>query len=93
MDFIEAFTDEIAALKSARVLFRSRVQPAICEFLDRESVLCAERATGKTVFPGQEGRPVILLEFAGSVSEIEDVKAGVLAWARSEALAFKEAAL
>ena len=88
---LTAFSDEIAALKSARVLFRTRVQPAICEFLDRESVLCAERATGKTVFPGQDGRPVILLEFAGGVSEIEDVKAGVLAWAQSEALAFKEA--
>ena len=96
---LTAFTDEVAALKAARVLFRARVQPAICEFLDRESVLCAERATGKTVFPGQpfdsaQGgtvRPVILLEFAGAVSEVEDLKFEVLGWARAQALAFQEA--
>ena len=88
---LTAFRDEVAALRAARVLFRARVQPAICEFLDRESVLCAERATGATVFPGQAGRPVILLEFAGAVSEIEDLKFEVLAWAQSQALAFREA--
>jgi glycolate oxidase len=88
---LTAFTDEVAALKAARVLFRARVQPAICEFLDRESVLCAERATGRTVFPGQAGRPVILLELAGSVSEVDDLKFEVLSWAQSQALAYKEA--
>jgi glycolate oxidase len=67
------------------------VQPAICEFLDRESVVCAERATGKTVFPGQAGRPVILLELAGSVAEIDDLKMDVLSWAQSHALGYKEA--
>ena len=88
---LTAFSDEVAALRAARVLFRARVQPAICEFLDRESVLCAERATGTTVFPGQAGRPVILLEFAGAVSEIEDLKFEVVAWAQAQALAFREA--
>ena len=79
---LTSFSDEGAALSAARRLFRARIQPAICEFLDRESVLCAERATGKTVFPGQAGRPVILLEFAGSRSEIAELKRPVLAWAR-----------
>jgi glycolate oxidase len=88
---LTAFNDEVAALKAARSLFRAHVQPAICEFLDRESVLCAERATGRTVFPGQPGRPVILLELAGSASEVAEVKMAVLAWARAEALAFQEA--
>jgi len=88
---LTSFTDETAALKAARALFRARVQPAICEFLDRESVLCAERATGKTVFPGQAGRPVILLELAGSLPEVDDLKLEVLAWARTHALAHKEA--
>src|SRR5258708_6142747 len=58
---LTAFENEAAALGAARKLLQQRVQPAICEFLDRESVLCAERATGKTVFPGQASRPVILL--------------------------------
>ncbi|WP_438482806.1 FAD-binding oxidoreductase [Oleiharenicola lentus] len=88
---LTAFSDETAALGSARKLFRQRVQPAICEFLDRESVLCAERATGKTVFPGQEGRPVILLELAGTRGELEEIKPIVLAWARENSVAHKEA--
>jgi glycolate oxidase len=88
---LTSFTDELAALKAAKALFRARVQPAICEFLDRESVICAERATGKIVFPGQAGRPVILLELAGSLAEVDDLKIDVLAWAQSQALAYKEA--
>ena len=88
---LTSFTDEVAALKAAKALFRARVQPAICEFLDRESVVCAERATGKTVFPGQAGRPVILLELAGSLAEVDDVKLEVLAWAQAHALAHREA--
>jgi glycolate oxidase len=88
---LTAFQDEAAALSAARSLFRQRVQPAICEFLDRESVLCAERATGKTVFPGQAGRPVILLELAGSLAEVDDLKQDVLAWAQRNTIAFREA--
>ena len=88
---LTAFADEVTALKAARTLFRARVQPAICEFLDRESVLCAERATGKAVFAGQPGRAVILLEFAGGVSEVEELKPAVLAWAQSNAAAHREA--
>ena len=88
---LTAFETEVAALSAARKLFRQRVQPAICEFLDRESVLCAERATGKTVFPGQAGRPVILLELAGSVAEVAELKQEVLAWAQQNTVAFKEA--
>ncbi|HEX2860334.1 MAG TPA: FAD-linked oxidase C-terminal domain-containing protein [Lacunisphaera sp.] len=88
---LTSFADETTALQAIKRLFRARVQPAICEFLDRESVLCAERATGKTVFPGQAGRPVILLELAGSAAEVVEAKAGVLAWAQASALACKEA--
>jgi len=88
---LTSFPDEVAALTAAKVLFRARVQLAICEFLDRASVLCAERATGRLVFPGQGGRPVILLELAGSTGELREVKREVLAWARKHTLAFKVA--
>jgi glycolate oxidase len=88
---LTAFRDEAAALQAAKALFRARLQPAICEFLDRESVLCAERAMKTTIFPGQGGRPVILLEFAGGVNEVEDVKFEALAWARGQALALRQA--
>jgi glycolate oxidase len=88
---LTAFADEITAFRAVRALFAQRVQPAICEFLDRYSVQCAERATKTAVFPGQAGRPVVLLELAGSMSEVEDLKFDVLAWAHQHAVAFKEA--
>jgi glycolate oxidase len=88
---LTSFRDETAALRAALALFRARVQPAICEFLDRESVLCAERATGKVVFAGQSGRPVILLELAGSRLEVREQRAQVLAWAEAQATAHRAA--
>jgi glycolate oxidase len=88
---LTSFPDEATAMRAAKTLFRQRVQPAICEFLDRESVVCAERAMKTTIFPGQAGRPVILLEFAGGVAELKELKPTVLAWARAEATGFREA--
>jgi len=88
---LTAFLDEVTALRAARALFARRVQPAICEFLDRESVQCAERATGRAVFPGQTGRAVILLELAGVPGEIAALKPELLAWARRHAVAFRAA--
>ncbi len=88
---LTAFEDELAAFRAVRVLFAQRVQPAICEFLDRYSVQCAEAKSGKIVFSGQTGRPVVLLELAGSPSEIADQKQVVLAWAKAHTLAFREA--
>ncbi len=89
---LTAFADEVSALKAARSLFAQRVQPAICEFLDRHSVQCAEAKTGQTVFQGQAGRPVILIELAGTANELAELKTTVLAWAAQHALAFREAA-
>src|SRR5258708_9651168 len=88
---LTAFENEAAALGAARELFRQRVQPAICEFLDRESRGCAERATGKTVFPRQAGRPVILLELPGSLAGVDDLKQDALLWAQQNTRPFKEA--
>lgn len=88
---LTAFEDELSAFKAVRALFAQRVQPAICEFLDRYSVQCAEAKSGKPVFAGQAGRPVVLLELAGMPSEVADQKAVVLAWARANALAFRAA--
>ena len=88
---LTAFADEAAAFRAVRALFAQRVQPAICEFLDRYSVQCAETKTGKAVFAGQAGRPVVLLELAGSASELAEQKEVVLAWAKANTLAFREA--
>jgi glycolate oxidase len=88
---LTSFADETAALKAALALFRQKVQPAICEFLDRESVLCAERAMQTTIFAGQAGRPVILLELAGSAAEVREQETVVLAWAAEHAAAHRVA--
>lgn len=84
---LTAFKSEAQAIKAVRALFRQRIQPAICEFLDRESVQCAESATGRPVFAGQRDRAVILLELAGSGSEIREQKPLLLAWAKQYAVA------
>jgi glycolate oxidase len=82
---LTSFADEVAAFRAARALFAARAQPAICEFLDRASVTCAEAAMKTTIFPGQPGRPVILIELAGSEAELADAKVAVLAWAVAHA--------
>ncbi len=87
-----SFRTETDAFRAALALFALRLQPAICEFLDRTSVDCAERSTGKPVFRGQPGRPVILLEFAGSAAEVREQRIVALAWARRHGLAHRAGA-
>jgi glycolate oxidase len=86
-----SFQMETQAFKAVLALFATRVQPAICEFLDRYSVECAERATGKAVFKGQAGRPVVLIELAGGAAEIRSQRSSVLSWAKKYGAAFRAA--
>jgi glycolate oxidase len=86
-----SFRTEPDAFRAALDLFALRAQPAICEFLDRYSVECAERATGRAVFKGQAGRPVILLELAGGAAEVREQKALLSGWARRHGLAHRAA--
>jgi glycolate oxidase len=86
-----SFRTEPDAFRAALALFALRVQPAICEFLDRYSVDCAERATGRVVFKGQGGRPVLLIELAGGAAEVREQRAQVLAWAARHGLAHRAA--
>ena len=82
---LTSFPDEVSAFSAARALFAARLQPAICEFLDRYSVQCAEEAMRTTIFPGHPGRPVMLIELAGGVAEVRDSRKAVLAWAKTHA--------
>ena len=86
-----SFRTEPGAFRAALALFALRIQPAICEFLDRYSVDCAERATGKIVFKGQAGRPVLLLELAGGAAEVRSQRSQLLAWAAAHGLAHRAA--
>ncbi len=86
-----SFRTEPDAFRAVLALFALRVQPAICEFLDRYSVECAERATGKVVFEGQAGRPVVLLELAGGPAEVREQRAVLLRWAAEHGTAHRAA--
>jgi glycolate oxidase len=86
-----SFRHETDAVRAVLALYALRLQPSICEFLDRYSVDCAERATGKTVFKGQAGRPVVLLEFAGGAAEVSEQRVWALAWARRHGVAHRQA--
>jgi glycolate oxidase len=88
---LAAFRDEAAAFLAARALFALRIQPAICEYLDRAAVVCTERAMKTTIFPGQPGRALLLLELAGSAGDVRRDRRVLTAWARSRASGFRAA--
>lgn len=88
---LTSFADEATAFRAVRALFAARIQPAICEFLDRYSVECAERAMKTVIFAGQAGRPVILLELAGTEAEVRETRKAVLAWAKAHAVGARAA--
>lgn len=88
---LTSFATETEAFRAVSELFAERVQPAICEFLDRYSVQCAEAATGVAVFPGQAGRPVVLLELAGGAAEVRSDRRILEAWAKRRAAAWRSA--
>jgi glycolate oxidase len=89
--YLASFKNETAGLMAIRELLGQRLVPSILEFLDRESVQGAERATGQTIFAGQAGRPVVLLELDGSPAQVTAEREAVLAWGNRWALASKEA--
>lgn len=80
---VAAFEDEESALNAVRSLLALRVVPAICEFIDSLSVRCAEGASGKHLFPGIEGRPLLLVELDGSAESVAKEREIVERWARA----------
>jgi glycolate oxidase len=86
---LASFRDEPAAFRAVRSLFAARIQPAICEFLDRETIRCVE-ASGMEAAPGMApGLPLVLLELAGARGEVLEQKRVVMEWARARAAAFR----
>jgi glycolate oxidase len=51
--FLAAFTTDEAALHAATALLAAHVVPAVLEFLDTQTVACAERRNGFPVFPAE----------------------------------------
>jgi len=88
---VAAFTTEKKALQAVRALLKEGLAPSILEYLDKESVYCAEEIAGVRLFQKVNGRPLLLIEFDGSASELRSSKRRVKAWAKKWALAFKGA--
>jgi len=86
-----AFKSEAAALKAVVGLFKAGVSPSILEFLDRQSVGCAERYTGKVIFEGHSKSSILLIEVDGRPSEVREQRTRLLEFMEGCALAKREA--
>lgn len=86
-----AFKSEAAALKAVVALFKHGHNPSILEFLDRQSVGCAERYTGKVIFEGHSRSSILLVELDGSAGELRKQRVALLDFMADRALAHREA--
>ena len=86
-----AFKSEAAALKAVKTLFGAGHNPSILEFLDRQSVSCAEQYTGKPIFADCPSAALLLIEVDGSSSEVRKQRKQLLESIEPQALLYKEA--
>jgi glycolate oxidase len=86
-----AFKSEAAALKTVVALFKAGISPSILEFLDRQSVGCAEAHTGKVVFEGHSRSSILLVELDGSAGELRKQRKALLEFMEGRAVATREA--
>ena len=89
--FLAAFKSDLQGLAACQALLKAKVIPSILEWLDTETVQCAERRTGKPIFPRLTPTPsVVLLELDGDRESIEADRKTVLSWAKERALRHSE---
>lgn len=88
---LASFSDEDEALQTVQELWKQRIIPAITEFLDRESVASAERATKQAIFPGQAGQPVLLIELDGHPAAVAEDRLKVIELLEQKSRAWREA--
>ena len=86
-----AFKSEAAALKAVVGLFKVGVSPSILEFLDRQSVSCAEKLTGKAIFEGQPRSSILLVELDGCPAEVRRQRKCLLDYMTGLAASHREA--
>lgn len=86
-----AFRTERAALRAVAGLLQAGVQPSILEFLDRQSVACAEKFSGGAVFPGHSRSSLLLIELDGTSSEVRTQRTALFDHMEGKAIGFKEA--
>ena len=95
--FLTAFETDEAALEAATALLSSHIVPSVFEFLDTQTVACAQRRNGFPVFPTEDfnlKKPepaVLLVEVDGHhPAAVAADAARVRAWAQQHAAAFRE---
>ncbi|MFM7208655.1 MAG: FAD-binding oxidoreductase [Verrucomicrobiota bacterium] len=93
--FLVAFRTDEGALEAAAELMRLRLNPAVLEFLDTQTVAAAERHRGARVFTsaelGSEGtHAVLLLELDGHPAALADDAAKARQWIARHAAASRE---
>lgn len=86
-----AFKSEAAALRAVVQLFKEGHNPSILEFLDRQSVACAENYTGKVIFEGHSRSSVLLVELDGTAGELSKQRTALLDFLSDRAVAHREA--
>lgn len=86
-----AFEAETAALETVAALFAKGYNPSILEFLDRQSVACAEHYTGEPVFADCPNAALLLVEVDGSLSEVEAQRVRLLEFMQPHAFKHLEA--
>ena len=95
--FLCAFDTDETALESCVALLRTRVTPSVCEFLDTQTVACAEAKAGKPVFTPEElgtnapATPaVMLIELDGHPAQVAEDAGVVRRWAGENARVSRE---
>ncbi|MEO0795357.1 MAG: FAD-linked oxidase C-terminal domain-containing protein [Verrucomicrobiota bacterium] len=69
---LAVFKNETQALQTVKTLLGQRVVPSILEFLDRQTVECAQRRRGKPFFPKQGEGSLLLLELDGHPAAVRE---------------------
>ncbi|MFM7397400.1 MAG: FAD-binding oxidoreductase [Verrucomicrobiota bacterium] len=93
--FLVAFRTDEGALEAAAELMRLRLNPAVLEFLDTQTVAAAERHRGARVFTSaelgsEETHAVLLLELDGHPAALADDAAKARQWIARQAAASRE---
>ncbi|MDR2980854.1 MAG: FAD-binding protein [Puniceicoccales bacterium] len=95
--FLLAFDSDETALEAATALLAEHVVPSVFEFLDIQTVTCAERRNGFPVFPSADlgtktplTPAILLVEVDGHAAVVTEDSIRVRTWAQKYALAFRE---
>lgn len=87
---LAAFPDEAAALRTVKALLHARVVPSILEFLDRQTVDCAQRRRGTAFFERTPEASLLLLELDGHPAAVREERKAVKALFSERATATRE---